>query len=438
MLIVAKTDPEELAIPERPSLVSSYKAKRGRPPTLSEERKRKRRNVSISDTAWDRLDKLANDLGYTSKSELLEKIGRREVELSHPESSSGSSSLKDILIYRRIMGLFDPHGDVLRSLVGFNYAISQKLPQKENKAFSELLSDNLLTSLSVIFQHCYIRPDRYVNSISALSRLINYCLLLNQAGLADEWFSDQDRDEFDNNSIESKKVEGCLNQIGYGMSHLKDASFSHQLTALRLKYIGGFTEAQIQQIYALQGMAFTIEQIRSLVHEGWFSFRSHWSQTIETEPDKEPDIEPDAQKYCKLLWSSSLESAESRKALLRIILKATYDAPLNFWLCEIEHKWRTEFLGRDEGLENELSQLQAEIQDRISERFEERKQAIDRNMHYCLNRSAAVDKLVALFEEDTEISSKTKLGTFVTKLLQAEPEGHFAQELTAVLDSSDK
>jgi len=438
MPMAAKFDAEGLTTPKRPSLISSQKAKRGRPPTLSEEKKRKRRNISISDTAWDRLEKLANDLGCASKSELLEKIGQGNVDLSQPKSSSGSSSLKDILIYRRILGLFVPHGDVLRSLVGFNYAVCQKLPSLANKPFSELLSDNLLTSLSVIFQHCYIRPDRYINSISALSRLIGYCLLLNQADLGDDWATFSHGDGSETISMgESDKAKDCLEQIQRGMSHLKNASFSHQLTALRLKYIGGFTEAQIQQIYDLQGMTFTIEQIRGLVHEGWSSFRNHWSQTTETEHAQNSVSVPlAAEKYCKLLWSPSLNNAKERKDLLRIILKATYDAPLNFWLCEIEHKWSTEFLGKDAGLESELVQLQAEIQERMGERFEDRKQAIDRNMHYCLNRSAAVEKLAELFEEDTQISRTTQLGDFMIQLLQAESEERFAMYLTKGLKFS--
>ncbi|MEM6451683.1 MAG: CopG family transcriptional regulator [Cyanobacteria bacterium P01_D01_bin.105] len=422
----------------RPPLVAALpRSKRGRPPLLSDGEKRKRRNVSLSDDAWENLEKIANELSYSSKSELLEKIGRGDVTLSKQGGLAGRSSLSEVLVYRRLLGLFVPHSDVLRSFVGFNYAVYKKFPTLEAKqSFAELIVENTLTAISVVFLHGYIRPDRYVNSISALSRLIGYCLLLDQASLGDEWELSGDSNDKNELSVDSS-AKDCLAQIQRAMSHLKAASFSHQLTALRLKYIGSFTEAQIQQIYELQGRSFTIEEIRRLVHEGWASFRNHWSQPSEIAPPPSlVEIPCDAERYCKLLWSSSLDSAKSRKALMRILIRATYDAPLNFWLCEIEHKWNTEFLGEDSSLDDELSQLQAEIQSRIDERLEERKQAIDKDMHYYLDRSAAIKKLADLFEEETGISQKTQLGDFMINLLRAEAEERYAMKLTGKLKLS--
>ncbi|MEO0459106.1 MAG: CopG family transcriptional regulator, partial [Cyanobacteria bacterium P01_A01_bin.114] len=121
---------------------------------------------------------------------------------------------------------------------------------------------------------------------------------------------------------------------------------------------------------------------------------------------------------------------------LKVILKATYDAPLNFWLCEIEHKWSMEFLGEDASLDQELVQLQAKVRDSIDQRFQDRKNSIDKDMHYCLDRNAAVNKLADLFEKETQISRETQLGDFMIELLKAEAEERFAMRLTRQLKSS--
>ena len=46
------------------------------------------RNVSLSPTAWVGLEELARNLGYKSRSALLEAIGRREIELIDTDQSS--------------------------------------------------------------------------------------------------------------------------------------------------------------------------------------------------------------------------------------------------------------------------------------------------------------------------------------------------------------
>jgi metal-responsive CopG/Arc/MetJ family transcriptional regulator len=41
-----------------------------------------RHNITVSPSAWTGLDAIAKGLGYKSRSELIEAVGRREVELS--------------------------------------------------------------------------------------------------------------------------------------------------------------------------------------------------------------------------------------------------------------------------------------------------------------------------------------------------------------------
>jgi hypothetical protein len=43
------------------------------------------RNISLSPTAWDGLQLLADALGYKSRSALLEAIGRQEIDLTRQE-----------------------------------------------------------------------------------------------------------------------------------------------------------------------------------------------------------------------------------------------------------------------------------------------------------------------------------------------------------------
>ena len=43
---------------------------------------KERHNVMVSPSAWDGLDTIAKALGYKSRSDLIEAVGREEVELS--------------------------------------------------------------------------------------------------------------------------------------------------------------------------------------------------------------------------------------------------------------------------------------------------------------------------------------------------------------------
>lgn len=428
MPLSANSNAESFNPTEKVSPVSISKSKRGRPPTLTDEsQRRKRRNVSLSDHAWERLEKLAAKLGYSSKSDLLERIGKEELAVVKPTDQGIPSSLSEILIYRRLQGLFSPHSDVLHSLFAFNYAIYQKIETLQIYPLQELMVKDLIASMSVVFQHSYIRPDRYVNSLSALSRLINYCLLLNQAKLENEWSLNMEGLSLAQGSLQESGARDCLAKIGSAMSHLSKGSFSLHFTALRLKYISGFTESQIQQIYELQGMNFTIEDIRRLVHEGWTKFRNHRNKPSKIEtPVESVVIPPEATKYCQLLWTSPLTQAKDRHALLRILVKATYHAPLNFWLCEIEHEWGMHILGHQSKQTREWAQLQASIQRHLNEKLQVSKDTLDKEMHYCLNRAEAVDNLAAIFEKETGISPASELGQFMVHLLQGEAEEQFA------------
>ncbi|NEZ61619.1 CopG family transcriptional regulator [Leptolyngbyaceae cyanobacterium CCMR0082] len=428
MPLSAKPDAESFNSPESVSPVPISKPKRGRPPTLTDEsQRRKRRNISLSDNAWERLEKLATKLGYSSRSDLLERIGKEELEIIKPSTQSISSALSDILIYRRLQGLFSPRSDVLHSLFAFNYAIYQKIDSLRTQPPQALMVKDLIASMSVVFQHCYIRPDRYVNSLSALSRLINYCLLLNQANLENEWQLHTEGPSLAKDSLPDSRARDCLAKIGRAMNHLSTASFSPQFTALRLKYISGFTEAQIQQIYELQGMDFSIEEIRRLVHKGWTQFRNHRNKPSKIEtPIESVEIPSDATKYCQLLWTSPLTQAKDRHTLLRILVKATYHAPLNFWLCEIEHEWSMHVLDHPTKQTKEWAQLQASIQSQLNEKLQTSKDTLDKEMHYCFNRAEAVKNLAVIFEKETGISPKTELGKFMVHLLQGEAEEQFA------------
>ncbi len=45
-------------------------------------RSKERRNIMVSPSAWNGLDAIAKALGYKSCSDLIEAVGREEVELS--------------------------------------------------------------------------------------------------------------------------------------------------------------------------------------------------------------------------------------------------------------------------------------------------------------------------------------------------------------------
>ena len=48
---------------------------------------KERHNVMVSPSGWEGLNAIAKELGYKSRSDLIEAVGRREVRLEKPDAS---------------------------------------------------------------------------------------------------------------------------------------------------------------------------------------------------------------------------------------------------------------------------------------------------------------------------------------------------------------
>lgn len=74
-----------------------YKAQMPRPrgvPTDWDEIK-ERHNIMVGPTAWANLDAIARELGYKSRSDLIEAIGRREVKLHRADRPAEEQQQED-------------------------------------------------------------------------------------------------------------------------------------------------------------------------------------------------------------------------------------------------------------------------------------------------------------------------------------------------------
>ena len=66
-----------------PNSLENLTYHKGRP--LAYDEPKKRREASVTQTGWDGLKQVAIEAGCTGISDLLEKLGRREIELKLPE-----------------------------------------------------------------------------------------------------------------------------------------------------------------------------------------------------------------------------------------------------------------------------------------------------------------------------------------------------------------
>jgi transcriptional regulator len=340
---------------------------RGRPALPETERKRPR-NLSVSDVAWGGLEDHVKTLQIKTVSELIEKIGLNQIQITLLDDSP----LADIPIYRRLKSLISEPVAVFWSTLSFVTRTCHQFNLEPNN----FVYDITMRASTIVFYVGYTHPDVLINNPSALLRWLCYRIVKAEALKANKKkpaiASKQSETQAD-----PQDVERYFTKIGTAFHVLETAARSPDYEALKMKTLDGLTVKQISRIFKLQRHDVSKIEVGSMIKRGLANFRLLF-YADSTDPLSYPEISSPqgqavvniARRYLELALREDLRSATQEMEM--ILLKTGNDPYLDFWLNEIDYN-----------LGNHNEKIRDQIEKNLEPLLLDKKADIDRKFASC-------------------------------------------------------
>ncbi len=373
---------------------------RGRP-TLSKVERKRARNLSVSDEAWKKLDEQIQNLPVKTASELVEKIGLGQIQLTTAESST----LGDIPICRRLKALMEKPIAVFSSILAFVRRTCWQLNLEPTDA---RIYDVTLKASTIVFYTGYTHPDVLINNPSALIKWLCYEILKAEADRqpykkstltcpAIEQLevkpSEVKPSKVKPSEVEPSEAERIFCQINHAFDRLEMAARSPEYKALKMKTMDGLTVKQISRIFKLQKHEVSKADVCRMIKQGLVNFRELFydvqekvSHPIDAVPSKQrQEVQQTAQDYLQLALQETL-TGKALERLQEILLATSHDPYLDFWLNEIDYHLRDRSPLPRKG-NSKTPEPDAAVRDLLAENleshFQQKKKEIDRELAFC-------------------------------------------------------
>jgi hypothetical protein len=342
------------------------------------ERKRAR-NLSISDAAWKKLETQIHSLPVKTASELIEKIGLGEIQLT----PTSSSPIGDIPICRRLQALMENPIAVFNSILAF---VRRLCGQLNLAPTDDRIYTVTLKASTIVFYTGYTHPDVLINNSSALIKWLCYEILQVEAAT-----QPPEKTSPAASPPDSSKAEHIFQKIHHALNRLETAARSPEYKALKMKTIDGLTIKQISRIFKLQKHEVSKVQVSRMIKRGLVNFRELFydgtedlPQVSET-PTPKPGAQQTAYRYLQLALQRTLTQPDLEE-LQKILLATSYDPYLDFWLNEIDYCLREQILPPNQGKAKPI-EADAPIRDQLArnleDHFHQKKKEIDRELAFC-------------------------------------------------------
>jgi ribosomal protein S15P/S13E len=358
---------------------------RGRPMLSTVERKRAR-NLSVSDEAWKKLDEQIQNLPVKTASELVEKIGLGQIQLTTAEFST----LGDIPICRRLKALMEKPIAVFGSILAF---VRRTCWQFKLEPTDARVYDVTLKASTIVFYTGYTHPDVLINNPSALIKWLCYEILQAEADRQLPKKLPLDCPAVRPSEVEQPEVERIFCQINHAFDRLEMAARSPEYKALKMKTMDGLTIKQISRIFKLQKLEVSKVEVSRMIKRGLVNFRELFydaledvSHPIDVAPSERRQwVQQTAQDYLQIALQETLTSGALER-LQAILLATSHDPYLDFWLNEIDYYLRDRPPSAKKP-NSKMPEPDAAIIDLLAENLEEhlqqKKKEIDRELAFC-------------------------------------------------------
>jgi hypothetical protein len=336
---------------------------RGRP-TLSKMERKRARNLSISDEAWKQLEAQIQSLPVKTASELVEKIGLGEIQLT----PTSTSPLADIPICRRLKALIEKPIAVFSSILAF---VRRLCTQFNLEPTDDRIYTVTLQAITIVFYTGYTHPDVLINNPSALIKWLCYEILKADRLPAPTL-----------PPTPTPEADRIFHKISHALDRLEIAARSPEYKALKMKTIDGLTIKQISRIFKLQKHEVSKVEVSRMIKQGLVNFRELFYDAEDPPPKDAASPKPGAQKtahtYLQLALQETLTEPDLEQ-IQEILLATSYDPYLDFWLNEIDYCLRDR--------PHPAIEPDAPIRDQLASNLEthlhQKKKEIDRELAFC-------------------------------------------------------
>jgi hypothetical protein len=340
---------------------------RGRP-TLSTVDRKRARNLSISDEAWKQLEEQIQNLPVKTASELVEKIGLGQIQLT-PISTS---PIGDIAICRRLKALMDKPIAVFSSILAFvrRLCIQLNIDPTDDRIYTVTLKAS-----TIVFYTGYTHPDVLINNPSALIKWLCYEILQADCPPVLESLP---------TIPDPEEVERVFQKINQALDRLETAARSPDYKALKMKTIDGLTIKQISRIFKLQKHDVSKVEVSRMIKQGLVNFRELFYDAAEdlpqtqNVPSPKQGVQKTAHSYLQLALKKTL-TEQDLEHLQEILLATSSDPYLDFWLNEIDYCLRDRLC---QAIEPDAS-IRDQLASNLETHFHQKKKEIDRELAFC-------------------------------------------------------
>lgn len=373
---------------------------RGRP-TLSKVERKRARNLSVSDEAWEKLEGQIQHLPVKTASELVEKIGLGQIQLTTAESST----LGDIPICRRLKALIEKPIAVFGSILAF---VRRTCWQFNLEPTDARVYDVTLKASTIVFYTGYTHPDVLINNPSALTKWLCYEILQAEADRHPSKDLLLDRSEF-----EQPEAERIFCQINHAFDRLEMAARSPEYKALKMKTMDGLTIKQISRIFKLQKHEVSKVEVSRMIKQGLVNFRELFynapedlSPSLDAAPSEHRQkVQQIAQDYLHLALQETL-TGKALQHLQKILLATSHDPYLDFWLNEIDYCLRDR-TPAPKKRPSKTPEPDTVVRDLLAENleahFQQKKKEIDRELAFC-QTAQQIQEVLELYAEKEAIA----------------------------------
>jgi hypothetical protein len=305
--------------------------KRGRP--ASAYGAKKNRSLSLSDVAYEELQKVANQHGTSSISELMEKIGHQELVIEDQSQRQEISSIfGNIPIFDQLQSFVEKRNGALCSTLAFTTKVAGQMGLSQKPDF---LSGVILDAMTTLFCLSYLVPNKTIDSPTAWLRWYLIHILENHASRQNPQLSSiKPRIRY---KTDDDLTEKCISTIFQARKEL--AENSHKVAHLQaLKLRTPPYELSISQIELVFKAQDVPETGFELVSRGMDTLRRLWMQEGIPQadiPHRTKEKLTKATEYCSLLIQPTLND-DNVERLKQLVKDGLYYPDYDWWANEID------------------------------------------------------------------------------------------------------
>jgi hypothetical protein len=353
----------------------------------------KRRNITVTDDGWDGLDVVVLNNGLGSRSELVEQIGRKNLQVLP------AIDAREIPVLPRLDSFINKE-TYMRSLLSFARLVCLRtgITKELDDNSEEIIEKVVLRAITFVALRDYVYPGNLVNSALADIRWLVFKLLLSEKNIHSQVMVTE-IDEIIN-KYENPYLNSEIEQI-FDSVYLFSRSYSLEYQIYEMRMMESLTWEQIHRLFSIRGSRLTEEEIRyenckavNAIREAWHSLHLG---TLKGGDPKSPGKEKlqgemsstlkMAQGYYDLINSEEI-SAEQWKDWEAFLLKCMKQPRLDLLLPEIHHSWvhRQMTTERMEIHKDKSTKIIEKIKKSFRENLEKELSGLKQKLQFCGNK----------------------------------------------------